>query len=1114
MNIDGRQRSLSPNKIQSEGNLSPWRIRVTVQAEQEDQMNNGSSPRRRLLTPGSRTMKVPLKDDSGIWEPTPKRRRGRPRKSDIENGVVTPRKATPARAKGSPGYTPGPATTGSTTGSTTGNTTGKRKRGRPSKSLPDQSVIQSVEADRFRHVAETSPSPQRESPINLVADGASDDDGYDDIWNPSGLGYSAGLEHSHSASFTGHSPTPPERQQYSPPDSHSAEITQTTDVQAVSSPAKELSSPRRDHPNAPSPDHTLHAGHTPRPRRIYPTPTSSSVAEEESSATQKRSPHKEIQREEPSKLLPDPTDEHREFDTIMESEGFSMVSLDTLPSARQLALNSSLSASKGVLKPFLNRQSRNNSERKSRVSFDSHAAVLEVDSATSHQTQSAPERVPLNDASPLRSLNNIQHESAAAKQAPTVQDSTPKLSPAPAQAGAFTIGTKKRSFLSLVRLVRAGIALQGVLRRQRNGSVLHRPSFSSSGSRAREESGDPEGTRKRLEQLFSGFDPETQRELRAGLRFGEELAKRKREAERHRQEEEDRQPREAMEENIVTETRRESPPAKTPQSRRGSGSNARETSSTILSQRQAEWQHEREAVSREIQSASSSRIIVIESDTDAQQLSEEDEELESEKGASEDGGYDIWQEEANLSHSHISSRSLSQENQLSQPPQNETSSPQRGDEDVDLEDNVNTLPPAPWDRQQGDMPYLGKSRLGRLREEEIDLSALLQKRNSPNTRKYYGYSSPQTNTSQHAPSSATRTPATSKSRLATSRPRVDLTSPAQSRVTKSSPQAFDGARSEQEDQGESSPLRSPSQSPDRPHFQWNENGETDGDHVMSHDLGDEQVQDEEIDIVIENTGGSRSPSVHERSALTPPPEQQNNTAPASASWFRRLSSFTPGWWGSASPEKDAPQEGVEEKEETVEEEGGEEEEIEEEGNEENWDENQLPQSQDAPVRGEVEYPSLPQSPYVQSAKTERIHKQSLQRKPLAVSGYFTNDHYIALRRLYRLAKRSPELFPYYPTEERAEIIGDWLWTADGDYGVPVTELQFAIIDKFVDELAEADIQNGGSGEIGWTEEDLHKRLFSIIVGEQIRKDRKAKIQEETAERMQNGYRQTSSKLRY
>jgi hypothetical protein len=286
---------------------------------------------------------------------------------------------------------------------------------------------------------------------------------------------------------------------------------------------------------------------------------------------------------------------------------------------------------------------------------------------------------------------------------------------------------------------------------------------------------------------------------------------------------------------------------------------------------------------------------------------------------------------------------------------------------------------------------------------------------------------------------------------------------------------------------------------------------------MSHDLGDEQVQDEEIDIVIENTGGSRSPSVHERSALTPPPEQQNNTAPASASWFRRLSSFTPGWWGSASPEKDASQEGVEEKEEAVEEEEeeeGEEEEIEEEGNEENWDENQLPQSQDVPVRGEVEYPSLPESPYVQSAKTERTHKQSLHRKPLAVSGYFTNDHYIALRRLYRLAKRSPELFPYYPTEERAEIIGDWLWTADGDYGVPVTELQFAIIDKFVDELAEADIQNGGSGEIGWTEEDLHKRLFSIIVGEQIRKDRKAKIQEEAAERMQNGYRQTSSKLRY
>ncbi|KAJ9352878.1 hypothetical protein DTO027B9_5626 [Paecilomyces variotii] len=1017
MNIDGRQRSISPSKLQSEGNLSPWRIRVTVQAEQEDQMNNGGSPRRRLLTPGAKTMKVPLKDDSGIWEPSPKRRRGRPRKSDIQDGLVTPRKGTPAPVKGSPGYTPGPATTVNTE---------KRKRGRPRKSLPDQSVVESVETDRFQTVTENSQTPPPENPLDLAADGVSDDDdGYDDIWNPSGLGHSEEPDHSNF----GHSPTSPERQPYSSPDRDPTETTQTTNIPTASSPAKEHTSPWRDHPDAASPNHTQHAGHTPRPHRIYPTPTSSSVVEEESSTTQKRIPRREIRHEEPAENLPDPTDEHREFDTIIESEGFSMVSLDTLPSAKQLALNSSTNVPKGALKPFFNRQSGNGSEKKPRVSFDSHAAVLEVDSSSSHRNQSAPERVPVKDMSPPTSSNGSNNQTTAVEQTPAVQDSTSKL-PTPAPAG-----------------------------------------------RSAEE----------------------------------ELAKTRREAEVRRENEDELRRLELEEEDdegvdmVMTETRPESSPARTPYSMREDASNAEQTASVALSQRQAEWQREREAVSREIQSANANRIMVIEDDTDAQQLSENDDEQQSEEDASE-GDYDIWQEEANLSHSHLSSRSNSRENGSSQPRQRD-SSPWKGDEVVDQGDGVD-IPPAPWERQQGDMPYLGKSRLGRLREEEVDLSVLLQKRNSPNTRKYYGYSSPQTNASQHVPSSAARTSATSKSRLATSSPRADPSSPVRSRVSKSSPQVFDGPRSEQEIQPENSPARSLSQSNHDSIPQWNEDHDTDGGHIMDHDLESEQGQQEMVIPGGHTDAMHQSPSVHERSALTPPPEQQENTAAASRSWFRRLSTFTPGWWGSASPGKEHVsraeiEEREREQEEAEEEEGR--------GDEENWDDvpNQLPQSQDAPVRGEVEYPSLPQSPGVQSARTERTYRQSLQRKPLSVSGYFTNDHYRALYRLYRLAKRSPELFPYYPNEERTEIIGDWLWTADGDYGLPVTELQFAIIDKFVDELAEADIRNGGSGEIGWSEEELHKRLFSIIVGEQIRKDRKAVAQEAAA-----AYTQASSRPRY
>ena len=116
-------------------------------------------------------------------------------------------------------------------------------------------------------------------------------------------------------------------------------------------------------------------------------------------------------------------------------------------------------------------------------------------------------------------------------------------------------------------------------------------------------------------------------------------------------------------------------------------------------------------------------------------------------------------------------------------------------------------------------------------------------------------------------------------------------------------------------------------------------------------------------------------------------------------------------------------------------------------------------------------------------------------RPLTVEGYFTDAHYVLLRRLYRVAKQTPERFPYYPAPGRAQIIGDWIWTSDGKHGVPVTEGQFAVIDRFVRELATGDLQNGGTGHIGWTEADLHRRLISVIIGEQIRAERKASMRE-------------------
>jgi hypothetical protein len=60
----------------------------------------------------------------------------------------------------------------------------------------------------------------------------------------------------------------------------------------------------------------------------------------------------------------------------------------------------------------------------------------------------------------------------------------------------------------------------------------------------------------------------------------------------------------------------------------------------------------------------------------------------------------------------------------------------------------------------------------------------------------------------------------------------------------------------------------------------------------------------------------------------------------------------------------------------------------------------------------------------------------------------------------------------------------------------ITEIQIAIVDRFIQDLVKGDRQNGGTGHVGWSEEELVRRLFSIIVGEQVRKERKTHVENE------------------
>ncbi|KAL8921389.1 MAG: hypothetical protein Q9208_005715 [Pyrenodesmia sp. 3 TL-2023] len=332
----------------------------------------------------------------------------------------------------------------------------------------------------------------------------------------------------------------------------------------------------------------------------------------------------------------EPLDDYRELDSVMESEGFSMVSVSSLPSAPSQSSNSAYNERMGMdVSPSISRR--------------------QVTPTSFHDSPTQP---------------------PPPKPAITTQQDREIDKP--------TSGTPK-----LARVVRAGIALQGVLSpvNQRSGSRL-----SSSGLNSSSHLSSAASPKERLDDLFSGFGPGTRRELRAGLRLGEELAKRQSLESRSENNQEQttgdvfasdlhvRYPKlpdtstvQGYNLKIPAVTRRPSPsfsntqlpsparsevdadddrmswkydtiprrvasvpsvqggvadpdvPTKTPHS----------TDDTML-EREAEWQRERDAVSKRIQEANSSQVIVIASDDEDDGSPESD--LENDD--------DIWLEEA------------------------------------------------------------------------------------------------------------------------------------------------------------------------------------------------------------------------------------------------------------------------------------------------------------------------------------------------------------------------------------------------------------------------------------------------------------------------------------
>ncbi|KAL8712668.1 MAG: hypothetical protein Q9220_003200 [cf. Caloplaca sp. 1 TL-2023] len=330
-----------------------------------------------------------------------------------------------------------------------------------------------------------------------------------------------------------------------------------------------------------------------------------------------------------------------EYDSILDSEGFSMVSVSSIPSTQgEHRLSSIAKASSSRVTPYAPKGN------------------------ITPSTGSGSLRLPF----------------------------PPK--PAPVEQEIREIEKPNEGTPRLARVVRAGIALQGVLN---PGSSNHgSPLAQRKGSSPLDVATSP---KDRLDKLFNGFGLETQRELRAGLRLGEELARRQTQANNP-------PPSIEVDKDVfgpdpkisypqlpgvaashsygvaaTSSANTGSPPFFNAQLPSPSDSDVdandermswkydtmREDGRSSLNPgsvearkspidrtmlaREAEWQREREAISKQIENANASQVIVID-DSDDENLGGQ---VACSSQVLNDEDADIWQEEAYISADHPSS---------------------------------------------------------------------------------------------------------------------------------------------------------------------------------------------------------------------------------------------------------------------------------------------------------------------------------------------------------------------------------------------------------------------------------------------------------------------------
>lgn len=470
------------------GRSSPWRIKVTVEAQPQDDYsqdeNSLTSPTgARAARIATQTTTIPLNDANGS---SPLKRRGRPRKSDtLPPTQTTPGPLSPAKKRGRPRKTDTLAPVIAQTTTVPLNDAGesspvKRKgRGRPRKSdatpvaakarngtpgrKPGKSITQSPnESDAESDLSDASYHPTKQAATRGRKNQHQDDNVPEPI---------------RAAAMYGPR-SPFERQNH-------------VETEEMDSDSDAHSTQLDDNEQTPKPSSSRRAGNDEdmwKSMVSHHSYESEPTADEEENSTD----------DELDIVMPDQTIGDT---TMLNSEEFSMVSLESLP-GMQAALN--------ITSPAVGSQ-----------------AAVQPPHRTDPIPQTHRQRIVRQAiSSPLPDINDSVASVSYMPSSPPIRfaartpprGQTAKSPSAPPAIQQAEVSPSKAETPKLVNVVKAGIALQGVVNGNNRGTQERRPSDD-----VREDT-----QRARLDNMFSEFESGTRRELQSGLRLGQQLSERTR----------------------------------------------------------------------------------------------------------------------------------------------------------------------------------------------------------------------------------------------------------------------------------------------------------------------------------------------------------------------------------------------------------------------------------------------------------------------------------------------------------------------------------------------------------------------------------------------------------